>query len=70
NPKAYYRTGPPAREPQAWLAGATRRQGSWWDHWAQWVHARSGAQRAAPTALGCQRYEALENAPGRYVKNK
>lgn len=70
NPKAYYRTGPPASEPGAWLAGATRHQGSWWDHWAQWVHTRSGAQRTAPTTLGSRKYEALESAPGLYVKEK
>jgi poly(3-hydroxyalkanoate) synthetase len=38
--------------------------------WAQWVHTRSGAQRRAPTTLGSRRYEALESAPGRYVKEK
>jgi poly[(R)-3-hydroxyalkanoate] polymerase subunit PhaC len=71
NPKARYRTGPhPGAEPGTWLAAATPHQGTWWGHWARWVHAHSGAERQAPTTLGSRRHRPLEPAPGRYVKQK
>jgi polyhydroxyalkanoate synthase len=71
NPKARYRTGlPPSGEPATWLEAATPQQGTWWGHWAQWVHAHSGGERKAPATPGSRRYWPLEPAPGRYVKEK
>jgi poly[(R)-3-hydroxyalkanoate] polymerase subunit PhaC len=71
NPKAWYRTGPaPGAEPGAWVAESTRHQGSWWDHWARWVQARSGARRGAPATTGSVQYGPLDAAPGRYVREK
>jgi polyhydroxyalkanoate synthase subunit PhaC len=38
NPKAsYYIGGPDTADPNEWLAGATKRTGSWWEAWADWV---------------------------------
>ncbi len=53
--------------PDEWLAGATQHPGSWWNDWAQWVKAHAGPQVAArePGQGGLQ---ALEDAPGSYVK--
>ncbi len=69
NPKARYRTGPrPGAEPGAWLAGSTRHEGTWWGHWAQWLHARSGAQRPAPQTPGSHEHKPIEPAPGSYVR--
>jgi polyhydroxyalkanoate synthase len=71
NPKARYRTGPPpGAEPEAWLAAATEHQGTWWGHWAEWVHARSGAQRKAPATPGSGVLPPLEPAPGSYVRGR
>jgi poly[(R)-3-hydroxyalkanoate] polymerase subunit PhaC len=71
NPKAWYRTGPPpGTGPGAWLADTTVHQGSWWAHWARWVQARSGAQRRAPATPGGGRFGRLQEAPGRYVREK
>ncbi len=50
-----------------WLSGAIEHPGSWWNHWAAWLKARSGVQVTA-------RYPAkgpmkpLEDAPGSFVK--
>ena len=46
NPKATFFTNPahPA-DPEQWLASAQKRSGSWWEHWRDWLHARSGEQR-------------------------
>jgi polyhydroxyalkanoate synthase subunit PhaC len=71
NPKARYRTGPrPGGSPDAWLAAAELQDGSWWGHWASWVHARSGAFRRAPASLGSREFPPLEPAPGSYVRQK
>jgi polyhydroxyalkanoate synthase len=68
NPKAHYFVGPrPGPDPQEWRAQSERRQGSWWNHWAEWILARSGEERPAPTRLGSRRHKPLDPAPGRYV---
>jgi polyhydroxyalkanoate synthase len=68
NPKAHYFAGPePGGDPDAWLAGAERRPGTWWEHWADWVTERSGETRPAPAKLGTRRYRATDPAPGTYV---
>ena len=49
------------------MADAERHEGSWWDHWADWLSERSGAQVTAPASAGSDRHPALEPAPGSYV---
>jgi polyhydroxyalkanoate synthase subunit PhaC len=71
NPKARYRTGPVRdADPDAWQSAATSHQGSWWGHWADWVHARSGALRRPRRALGSRQHPPIEAAPGSYVRQK
>jgi polyhydroxyalkanoate synthase len=69
NPKAYYFAGAEPREdPEAWFAAAERHGGTWWDHWIDWIGARSGATRSAPVKVGSRSYKALEPSPGTYVR--
>jgi polyhydroxyalkanoate synthase len=69
NPKAQYWTGAaPGSDPDAWLAGATSRQGSWWESWSEWALERSGAERRAPARLGNRKHRVIEPAPGSYVR--
>ena len=69
NPKAHFRTGPtPGEDADAWLASASREQGTWWSHWAEWALARSGDERPAPEQLGSPKHEPIEAAPGSYVR--
>ena len=70
NPKASYFTGPLNKEDSAdaWLDGATKHTGSWWEHWAEWVSPRSGDLVPAPLALGSATHPALGPAPGQYVR--
>jgi poly[(R)-3-hydroxyalkanoate] polymerase subunit PhaC len=69
NLKATFFTNPAhADDPAQWLAGAQQYSGSWWDHWRDWLWARSGEQRPAPTTLGNSRYAPGAPAPGTYVR--
>jgi polyhydroxyalkanoate synthase subunit PhaC len=54
----------------AWLEKAEEKQGSWWPDWEAWMRRYSGGNVAAPTQLGNVRYQVIEEAPGRYVKQK
>jgi polyhydroxyalkanoate synthase len=55
-------------DPEAWLAGAQQHEGSWWDHWRDWLVARSGTFRPASSAIGDAQLP-LAKAPGTYVFN-
>jgi polyhydroxyalkanoate synthase len=50
-----------------WLAGAQQHDGTWWTHWAAWLHVRSGAERTAIATLGSAVHPPVQPAPGRYV---
>ncbi|HZC96325.1 MAG TPA: alpha/beta fold hydrolase [Bradyrhizobium sp.] len=68
NPKASFMIGPiGADTPDAFLASAEKRKGSWWLDWRDWLHARSGEDVPAPASLGSARYQTLGAAPGTYV---
>jgi polyhydroxyalkanoate synthase len=49
------------------LQGTEEVKGSWWPLWMEWVQARSGKKKSAPTALGNDTYQATDKAPGLYV---
>jgi polyhydroxyalkanoate synthase len=63
----YFADTEPGPDPQAWMQGATEVQGSWWPRYAEWLLARSGAERSAPTRLGSRRHPVRDRAPGRWV---
>jgi polyhydroxyalkanoate synthase len=58
------------QDPEAWLQSAAERTGSWWPQWAAWLGQYGGGKRKAPKKQGNARYQAIEPAPGRYVKQK
>jgi polyhydroxyalkanoate synthase len=53
--------------PEAWLLDAQQHSGSWWDHWRDWLVARSGQRRPAPITLGDACCRPRADAPGAYV---
>lgn len=55
-------------DPNAWLAQAREKPGSWWPDWAGWLAGHSGKQVKARAKSGNARYRPIESAPGRYVK--
>ena len=55
---------------QQWISKAKEHPGSWWTDWSTWLKAHAGKQIAAPKTYGRGKYKAIENAPGRYVKER
>jgi polyhydroxyalkanoate synthase len=54
-------------DPEQWLAGATKHEGSWWTDWAAWLKERSGGEvDARPVEDGPE--PVLEPAPGSYAR--
>ena len=53
-------------DPDAFLAQAPRRDGSWWPEWVAWLDARSG-EPVDPPAMGAADYAPIADAPGNYV---
>ncbi|HCF23954.1 MAG TPA: class I poly(R)-hydroxyalkanoic acid synthase [Novosphingobium sp.] len=52
-----------------WREGAVEHPGSWWPHWAAWLHAKSGKWIPARDPSKGQ-LKPIEPAPGSYVKVK
>ena len=69
NPKAkYFISQAVTDDAEEWLAKAKPTADTWWHHWKDWLLARSGESRPAPTALGNARHQPIEQAPGSYVR--
>lgn len=56
----------------AFVAGAQETPGSWWPHWIEWIRAQdnAGVPAAGKRAPGGKGDSVLEDAPGRYVKQR
>ena len=68
NPKASFMIGAVNPSgPDAFVAAAEKRKGSWWPDWRDWLHARSGEEVEAPASLGSEPHPVLATAPGTYV---
>jgi polyhydroxyalkanoate synthase len=77
HPKRHYRIKTrrlvdPHWAPEDWMEAAKQHDGSWWPAWHQWLAAHSAA-KGKPPAMGAARsklYRAIEDAPGRYVRQR
>jgi polyhydroxyalkanoate synthase len=68
NEKASFQVA--ARNPESaddWLEGASKKRGTWWVDWLEWLGERSGDEKPAKKRLGGAGYKPLEDAPGKYV---
>ncbi|MFQ3667021.1 MAG: class I poly(R)-hydroxyalkanoic acid synthase [Sphingomonadaceae bacterium] len=54
----------------AFLARASETKGSWWPDWIAWLKPQSGQEVPARTPGSVEGYPAIEDAPGRYVKER
>ncbi|CAG4893576.1 PHA/PHB synthase family protein [Paraburkholderia saeva] len=55
-------------DPDAWLASAETRPGSWWNHWIEWLTPYAEESVKARVKPGNAVHKPVEPAPGRYVK--
>ena len=67
NKYCYWTNSKTAKDPDAWLQGATQTPGSWWDDWKKWV-TKFGGDKVPAREPGCRVFKAIEDAPGSYVK--
>ncbi|QPF83777.1 alpha/beta fold hydrolase [Bradyrhizobium genosp. L] len=68
NPKSSFMIGPVGSDkPDAFVATAEKRKGSWWLDWRDWLQARSGDEVTASASLGSAHHPSLAAAPGTYV---
>ncbi|WP_028220324.1 PHA/PHB synthase family protein [Paraburkholderia oxyphila] len=70
NKRNYWVDGDLDGSADAWLASAQSMPGSWWPHYAAWLKGHSGKEVAAPENVGNGKYQEIEAAPGRYVKER
>lgn len=68
NKRSFRVSGDSSGDPDAWLASAETRPGSWWLHWIEWLKPHAEDSVKARTRLGSARHKPIEPAPGRYVK--
>jgi polyhydroxyalkanoate synthase len=53
---------------QNWMDEAIENPGSWWPEWAKFLGEHGGKMVKTPAKSGNSKYQAIESAPGRYVK--
>jgi polyhydroxyalkanoate synthase len=59
-----------ALDAAGWLDRAEEKPGSWWPDWDVWMKRHSTGTVPAPAQPGNAEYPVIEQAPGRYVKQK
>jgi polyhydroxyalkanoate synthase len=66
----YWTNDAPVGSLAEFVAGATETKGSWWPDWISWIRDRDSEEVPAKGARqpGKGKLEAIEDAPGRYVK--
>ncbi len=68
HPKARHWTNKSSTDsPHEWLEGATQHQTTWWEDWTAWIGQRAGEKQQAPTVVGSEQHQPLQDAPGSYV---
>lgn len=70
NKRSYWADGTHVNDAEAWLRSARATPGSWWPHWSSWLALHAGKTVDARHRLGNRKYQAIEPAPGRYVKER
>ncbi|HQZ02763.1 MAG TPA: class I poly(R)-hydroxyalkanoic acid synthase [Thauera sp.] len=70
NRRSYWTASVKPTDPDEWLDQASEHKGSWWLHWIEWLGQYGGKAVAARGRLGSTKYEPIEPAPGRYVKER
>ncbi len=70
NKRSYWTHDDLSGEAVDWLEMAQEKAGSWWPDWDGWMKRHSTGTVPAPAQPGNATYQRIEDAPGRYVKQK
>ncbi len=70
NRRNYWIKGEPGKGPDHWLETAERQEGTWWNHWSEWLRRRAGKKQPAPAEYGNASFKVLEAAPGSFVRQR
>lgn len=64
----YWTNADAPADPEAWLAGAAKKEGSWWPEWQGWLAELAADDKVKPRKPGAGKLKALTAAPGDYVR--
>ncbi|GGY32135.1 class I poly(R)-hydroxyalkanoic acid synthase [Bacterioplanes sanyensis] len=70
NKYGYWTNEKIADDPEEWFQAATNHEGSWWLDWQQWVLKQGDMDEVPARQPGTGELKAIEDAPGRYVKQR
>jgi polyhydroxyalkanoate synthase len=70
NRRSFWTQAATPADADEWLATAAEQPGSWWRDWNEWLSRFGGGEKAAPKRLGNARMKPIEDAPGRYVRER
>lgn len=70
NRRNYWVKGEMGKGCNHWLETAERQEGSWWNHWNDWIRRRAGKKQDAPAEYGTADFKVIEPAPGSYVRQR
>ncbi|MCG2837728.1 class I poly(R)-hydroxyalkanoic acid synthase [Photobacterium sp. WH77] len=68
NKYGFYTNDKAESDPEAWLAGATHHDGSWWQHWNTWLNGFNSEEQVSGRDIGNESFPPIGPAPGDYVK--
>lgn len=63
NKHGYWTGNAMPADAEAWLAAATRHEGSWWPHWTAWLDAKGSGRKVPARTIA----DGIEPAPGTYA---
>lgn len=70
NKYGFWTNAKASADPETWLEGAKRQDGSWWTHWNKWMGGFEEAEAIDARSAGSTTYPAKGPAPGNYVMQK
>ncbi|MGR5065447.1 class I poly(R)-hydroxyalkanoic acid synthase [Photobacterium sp. DNB22_13_2] len=70
NKYGFWTNAKSSADPETWLEGAKRQDGSWWTHWNTWMGGFEEAEAIEARSAGSNTYPATGPAPGNYVMQK
>ena len=68
NKYGFWTNGEIVDDADEWLAGANRQDGSWWNHWNDWLGDFESAEQVDAREAGSRNYPSIAKAPGSYVR--